>query len=90
VVSGQLLSPATLPPRDDPMCVPIRQELGSPRAGLDDVERGKIMPLQGLKLRHLRRLASSESRYRLSYHGGCFPVHMGENVIQDNGFLESN
>jgi hypothetical protein len=38
-----------------------------PTTRLDAVERGKILPLQGLELRLLVRQASSQSLYRLSY-----------------------
>jgi hypothetical protein len=40
-----------------------------PRAGLDDVEKRKILTLPGLKLRLLRRPARSQSLYRLRYLG---------------------
>jgi hypothetical protein len=40
-----------------------------PRAGLDDVEKRKFLPLPGLELRPLGRPARSQSRYRLSYSG---------------------
>jgi hypothetical protein len=40
-----------------------------PRAGLDDVEKGKLLTLPGLELRHLRRPARSQSLYRLRYPG---------------------
>jgi hypothetical protein len=38
-----------------------------PRAVLDVVERGKILPQPGLELRLLGRSARSQSLYRLSY-----------------------
>jgi hypothetical protein len=37
--------------------------------GLDNVERRKILPLQGLELRPLCRPARSQSLFRLSYPG---------------------
>jgi hypothetical protein len=41
----------------------------SPRTGVDDVERRKILLLPGLNLRTLGRPASSQSLYRLRYPG---------------------
>jgi hypothetical protein len=38
-----------------------------PKTGLDDVEKRKFLPLQGLKLRPLSRPARSQSLYRLRY-----------------------
>jgi hypothetical protein len=38
-----------------------------PRAGLDDVEKRKLLNLLGLKLRPLCRPARSQSLYRLRY-----------------------
>jgi hypothetical protein len=43
-----------------------------PRTGLDDVEKRRILPLPGLELRPLCRLARSVSLYRLSYRGSCY------------------
>jgi hypothetical protein len=40
-----------------------------PRAGLDDVERRKILTLPGLELRPLGRPTRSQSLYQLRYHG---------------------
>jgi hypothetical protein len=40
-----------------------------PRAGLDDVEKRKFLPLTGLELRPLGSLACSQSLYQLSYPG---------------------
>jgi hypothetical protein len=40
-----------------------------PRAGLDDVEKRKILTLPGLELRPLGRPASRQSLYRLLYPG---------------------
>jgi hypothetical protein len=42
-----------------------------PRAGLDDVEKRKVLTLQGLELRTLDRPSCSQSLYRLSYPGFC-------------------
>jgi hypothetical protein len=39
----------------------------SPRTGLDDVEKRKILPLTGLELRPIYRPARSQSLYRLRY-----------------------
>jgi hypothetical protein len=38
-----------------------------PRAVLDDMEKWKILTLQGLELRHLGRPACNQSPHRLSY-----------------------
>jgi hypothetical protein len=40
-----------------------------PRAGLDDVEKRKFLPLPRLELRPLCRPARSQQLYRLSYFG---------------------
>jgi hypothetical protein len=40
-----------------------------PRAGLDDVERRKVVPLPGLELRTLGLPARTQSLYRLRYPG---------------------
>jgi hypothetical protein len=40
-----------------------------PRAGLDDVVKKKILPLQGLELRYLGRPARSQSLHQLRYPG---------------------
>jgi hypothetical protein len=40
-----------------------------PRVGLDDVEKRKFLPLQGLELRPLSLPAHIQSLYRLSYPG---------------------
>jgi hypothetical protein len=45
------------------------------RTGLDDANKRKILTLPGLELRSLRRLARSQSLYRLCYqllNGGYF------------------
>jgi hypothetical protein len=44
------------------------------RAGLDDLERRKFFTLLGLELRHLGRLARSQSLYRLSYPGSLLKI----------------
>jgi hypothetical protein len=41
------------------------------RNDLDDVEKGKILPLQEQKLRSVDRAASNESLYRLGYPGSA-------------------
>jgi hypothetical protein len=38
-----------------------------PRAGLDDVEKRKLLTVQGLELRPLGRPTRSQSLYKLSY-----------------------
>jgi hypothetical protein len=48
-----------------------------PRTGLDDVERGKVLPLSGLELRPLCRPARSQSLYGLSYPDSPFYVSVG-------------
>jgi hypothetical protein len=42
----------------------------NPRAGLDDVEKRKFLPLPELEVRPLGRPARSQSLYRLVYPGG--------------------
>jgi hypothetical protein len=42
------------------------------RAGLDDVEKRKLLALQGLELRSLGRPARSKSLYRLRYLGSLW------------------
>jgi hypothetical protein len=44
----------------------------SPRTGVDDVERTKILPLTGLEFRPLGRPARSQSLYRLRYPGSLY------------------
>jgi hypothetical protein len=49
---------------------PSNQWIGDwmgPRTGLDDVEKRKILPLQGLELWTIGHSARSQSLYRLSY-----------------------
>jgi hypothetical protein len=43
-----------------------------PRAGLDYVEKRKFLILPGLELRHIGRLARSQSLYRLSHPGSSY------------------
>jgi hypothetical protein len=66
-VSGQLDTLATLPPGKEP---PGTHRIGSwvgPKAGLDDVEKRKILPLPELELGPLVRPAGSQSLYRLKF-----------------------
>jgi hypothetical protein len=48
---------------------PLNKRLVDPRAGLDNVEKRKLLTLPGLELRPLGRPARSQSLYRLSYRG---------------------
>jgi hypothetical protein len=50
-VSGQLHAPAALHPGKEPG-THWMGDLVNPRAGVDDMERRKILPLQGLELRY--------------------------------------
>jgi hypothetical protein len=43
-----------------------------PRAGLDDLGKGKFLNLPGLELQPLGRRARSQSLYRLRYPGSLF------------------
>jgi hypothetical protein len=43
-----------------------------PRAGVDDVEKKKLLTLPGLELRNLGHPARSQSLYRLRYPGSTF------------------
>jgi hypothetical protein len=66
-VSGQLNTPAALPPGD---IAPGIHWIGGwvdPRAGLEDVGKKKFLTLPGLELRTLGRPARSQSLYRLRY-----------------------
>jgi hypothetical protein len=47
-----------------------------PRAGLDDVERRKFLPLLRLELQPLGRPARSQSLYRLRYPGARIFVEL--------------
>jgi hypothetical protein len=53
---------------------PLDRRWVGPRAGLDDVEKRKILLQTGLKLRPLGRPARSQSLYRLSYPGSSRPA----------------
>jgi hypothetical protein len=59
-----------------------------PRAGLDDVEKRKLLILPGIELRPLGRPARSQSLYRLSYPGSWVTAQTIDNVCplvsQDN------
>jgi hypothetical protein len=46
-----------------------------PGTGLDGVERRKILPLPGLELRPLGRLARGQLLYRLRYPGYLYPLY---------------
>jgi hypothetical protein len=52
-----------------------------PRAGLDDMEKRKLLTLPELKLRPLRRPARNQLLYRLSYRGS--PVSYVANLKLD-------
>jgi hypothetical protein len=67
-VSGQLHAAAALFPGIEP-----QSPLDTLRTGLDDVEKRKILPLPGLKLRLIGRPACSQSVYRLRYPGRIYP-----------------
>jgi hypothetical protein len=49
-----------------------------PRAGMDDVEKRKFLPPQGLELRTFGRSARSQSLYRLRYRGSFICIHVPE------------
>jgi hypothetical protein len=61
--------PRPLYPRGKSPRNPLDMRLGGPRAGLDAVEKSKILSLPGLELQTLGRPARSQSLYRLSYPG---------------------
>jgi hypothetical protein len=66
-MSGQLHTPASIPPGEK---VPATHRIGGwmdPRAGLDDVEERTFLTLPGLELRPLGRPARCHSLYRMSY-----------------------
>jgi hypothetical protein len=48
----------------------------NPRAGLDDVEKRKFLPLPGLALRPLGRPARSQLVYRMSYPGSKTSLYL--------------
>jgi hypothetical protein len=62
-VSDQLHAPAALPRGKSPQ-YPLVRRLGGPRAGLDDLEKRKVLTLPGLELQPLGRPARSQSLYR--------------------------
>jgi hypothetical protein len=71
-MSGQLQAPAALPPTER---APGTHWIGGgvgPKAGLDDMEERKFLPILGLELRPLGRPARSQSLYRLRYLGFNF------------------
>jgi hypothetical protein len=59
MISGQLHAPATL--------LLSKEGFVGPRAGLDDVEKRKVMTVSGLILRPLGGPARSQSLYRLHW-----------------------
>jgi hypothetical protein len=59
-----------------------------PRAGLDDVEKRKLMTLPGLEPRPLSRPTLSQSLYRLSYPGSSTYIIENQNHHQCD-FLET-
>jgi hypothetical protein len=65
-VSGQFHAPATTRREGAPGAHWIEGWV-DPRAGLDDVEKKKFLPLPGLEIRSLGRRARSQSLYRLRY-----------------------
>jgi hypothetical protein len=68
-VSGQLGAPAALVPEtENPSTHGIGGWVG-PRAGLHDMEKRKILIVQGLELRLLGHPAHNQSLYRLRYPG---------------------
>jgi hypothetical protein len=68
-MSGQLHVPAALPPRKKPHCTHCIGVWVGLRAGLDDVEKGKLLILPGLDLQPLGHPARSQLLYRLRYPG---------------------
>jgi hypothetical protein len=54
----------------------------SPRAGLDDVQMRKLLPLPGLELQPLCRPARSQSLYRLPYPGSP-PIKVTSKMLTD-------
>jgi hypothetical protein len=56
-------------------------------AGLEDVERRKILPLPRLELRPLGRPARRQSVYRLSYRGSQKCVHYEHELVNGNIFV---
>jgi hypothetical protein len=68
-VSGQLHGRAALSPGKEPLDTFSTGGWVGLRTCLDDVERRKILSLQGLELRPLRRPTRTKSLYRLHYPG---------------------
>jgi hypothetical protein len=68
-MSGQLHAPADLPPVGKVIVTHWIEGWVDHRAGLDDVEKRKLLTLPGLKLRPLSRPARSQALYRLRYPG---------------------
>jgi hypothetical protein len=66
-VSGQLDSPAVLPPGKAPRGTHWLGGRVDPKDGLDDVKKRKFLSLPGLEIRPLGRPARSQSLYRLRY-----------------------
>jgi hypothetical protein len=86
-VSGQLHTPAALPPEERASGTLWIGGGVDPRAGLDDLEKRKFLTLPGLELRPLGRPARSQSLYRLRYHGSyvnggqCYQERTSDNKI---------
>jgi hypothetical protein len=68
-VSVQLHAPTALPPGREPPGTHWIGRWVDPRAGLDNVEKKKFLPLPGLELRPLGRPSRNQSLYRLRYPG---------------------
>jgi hypothetical protein len=69
--SGQLHTPAALPPGERaPGTNGIGDEV-DPRAGLDAMDKWKFLTIPGLELRSLGSPVRSQSLYRLRYRGSC-------------------
>jgi hypothetical protein len=66
-VSSRLQTPAALPPGKKATGTHWVGGWVDPRAGLDDVEKRKILTLPGLELRSLGRPARNQSLYRPRY-----------------------
>jgi hypothetical protein len=64
-VSGQLYTPAALPPWKEPQVTHWIGGWVDLRAGLDNVQKATFLTLPGLELRLLCRPARSQSLYRL-------------------------
>jgi hypothetical protein len=68
-MSGQFHALAALPPGERALGTYWIGGWVDPRAGLDDVQKRKILTLMGLELRPLCSPPRSQSLYRLSYPG---------------------